>query len=298
MIKRAVFIYLFFIITFSVAAQDLNAHVQVLSPQIQSSNKRVLDALEIVIHDFLNDRKWSPDNFQPQERIECSLILNITSWDGSSNFKAEAQVQSSRPIYGTNYNSTLLNLSDKDFNFSYSEGQALDYSDQNFINNLSSLLAFYAYTILGMDYDSFSKFGGTAYYTKAENVVNNAQNSSFLGWKAFEGLRNRYWLAENLTNKVYVPIRETLYEYHRNGLDIMYDNQSKGIKQIISLLPLLQTIDKQKQGSMLNQVFFTAKADEMANIIGQADPQEKIKAYIILSEIDPSNITKYEALKR
>jgi len=298
MIKRLAFIYLFVIITFSVAAQDLNSHVQILSPQIQSSNKRVLDGLEIIIRDFMNDRKWSTDNFQPQERIECSLILNITSWDGSSNFKAEAQIQSSRPIYGTAYNSTLLNLSDKDFNFSYSEGQPLDYSDQNFINNLSSLLAFYAYTILGMDYDSFSKFGGTEYYTKAQNVVNNAQNSSFPGWKAFEGLRNRYWLAENLTNKVYVPIRETLYEYHRNGLDIMYDNQSKGIKQIISLLPQLQKIDKQKQGSMLYQVFFTAKADEMVNIIGQADPQEKMKAYNILSDIDPSNIAKYEALKR
>jgi len=298
MIKCTPFICLFLIAAFSVTAQDLNSHVQILSPQIQSSNKRVFDALEVVIHDFLNDRKWSTDNFLPQERIECSLILNITSWDGSSNYKAEAQIQSSRPVYGSAYNTTILNLSDKDFNFSYTEGQALDYSDQNFINNLSSLLAFYAYTIIGMDYDSFSKYGGTPYYTKAQTVVNNAQNTSFSGWKAFEGLRNRYWLAENLTNKVYTPLRETLYEYHRNGLDIMYDNPSKGVKQIIGLLPLLQTIDKQKQGSMLNLVFFTAKADELVNIIGQANPQDKIKAYNILSDVDPSNITKYGALKR
>jgi len=298
MIKRITFICLFVISAFLAPAQDLNAHVQILSPQIQSTNKRVLDALEIVIRDFLNDRKWSTDKFQPQERIECNLILNITSWDGASNFRAEAQIQSSRPVYGTAYNSTILNLSDKDFNFSYSEGQSLDYSDQNFINNLSSLLAFYAYTILGLDYDSFSKFGGTAYYTKAQIVVNNAQNSAFSGWKAFEGLRNRYWLSENLMNKAYTPIRETLYEYHRNGLDIMYDNQSKGIKQIIGLLPELQKIDRQKQGSMLNQVFFTAKADELVNLISQASPQEKIKAYNLLSEVDPSNIAKYEALKR
>jgi hypothetical protein len=298
MMKRIAFLCLLINTAFLVRAQDLNAHVQILSPQIQSSNKRALDALEVIIHDFLNDRKWSSDNFQPQERIECNLILNITSWDGASNFKAEAQIQSSRPVYGTSYTSTLLNLSDKDFSFSYTEGQPLDYSDQSFINNLSSLLAFYAYTIIGMDYDSFSKLGGTAYYTKAQNVVNNAQNSTFSGWKAFEGLRNRYWLSENLMNPAYTPIRETLYEYHRNGLDIMYENQSKGRTQIIGILPLLQKIDKQKQGSMLNQVFFTAKADELVNIIGQGDPQEKIVAYNVLAEIDPSNIGKYQALKK
>jgi hypothetical protein len=298
MIKRITFIYLVVITAFSVSGQDLNAHVQILSPLIQSSNKRVLDGLETVIRDFLNDKKWSTDKFQSQERIECNLILNITSWDGSSNFKGEAQIQSSRPIYGTTYNSTILNLSDKDFNFSYSEGQPLDYSDQNFINNLSSLLAYYAYIIVGMDYDTFSKSGGTPYYAKAQNVVNNAQNSSFSGWKAFEGLRNRYWLSENLTNNAYISIRETLYEYHRNGLDIMYDNPLKGIKQIASLLPELKKIDKQKQGSMLNQVFFTAKADELVNILGQADPLERIRAYNILAEVDPSNIGKYEALKR
>jgi hypothetical protein len=283
---------------FGLWAQDLNAHVQILSPQIQSSNKRVLDGLETVVRDFLNDRKWSNDKFQPQERIECNLIINITSWDGGSNFKGEAQILSSRPVYGTAYSSTLLNFSDKDFNFTYAEGQPLDYSDQNFIGNLSSLLAFYAYTIVGIDYDSFSKLGGTPYYTKAQTVINNAQNTAFAGWKAFEGLRNRYWLAENLTNKAYNPIRETLYEYHRNGLDIMYDNQPKGIKQILSILPELEKIDRQKQGAMLNQVFFTAKADEIINILNQASPQDKIKAYNILSQIDPSNIGKYDALKR
>jgi hypothetical protein len=224
--------------------------------------------------------------------------LNITEWDGSSLFKCDAQIQSSRPVYGSTYNSTLLNLSDKDFSFNYTEGQPLDYSDQNFINNLSSLLAYYAYVIVGIDYDSFSKFGGTAYFAKAQNVVNNAQNSPFAGWKSFENLRNRYWLVENLTNKTYNPIRETIYEYHRNGLDILADNRSKGRKQILGLLPQLQKIDKQKQGSMLNQVFFTAKADELVNIIGSADPQDKVKAYNLLTALDPPNIAKYELLKK
>ena len=281
----------------SASAQDLNARVQILSPQIQITNKRAIDELEITMRDFLNNRKWSTDNYKTQERIDCSFILNITSWDGSSNFKAEAQIQSSRPIYGTTYGSTILNLSDKDFNFSYFEGQPLEFSDQIFMNNLSAILAYYAYTIVGLDYDSFSKLGGTPYYIKARNIVDNAQNTPFAGWKAFDDLRNRYWLIENLNNKSYTPVREILYEYHRNGLDLMAENSLKARKQILSLLPDFQKIEKQKQGSMLNQMFFTAKATELINVIEQANPQEKLKAFSILSEIDPANIGKYEMLK-
>ena len=281
----------------SASAQDLNARVQILSPQIQITNKRAIDELEITMRDFLNNRKWSTDNYKTQERIDCSFILNIISWDGSSNFKAEAQIQSSRPIYGTTYGSTILNLSDKDFNFSYFEGQPLEFSDQIFMNNLSAILAYYAYTIIGLDYDSFSKLGGTPYYIKARNIVDNAQNTPFAGWKAFDNLRNRYWLIENLNNKSYTPVREILYEYHRNGLDLMAENSLKARKQILSLLPDFQKIEKQKQGSMLNQMFFTAKATELINVIEQANPHEKLKAFSILSEIDPANIGKYEMLK-
>lgn len=294
--KRIGIVFLFALFAFFASAQDLNVRVQLISSQIQNSNKRTFDELEGKIRDFLNNRKWSTDNFQPQERLDCSLVINITGWDGSSSYKTEAQIQSSRPVYGTSYNSTLLNISDKDFNFSYAEGQPLDYSDQNFTNNLSSLLAYYAYVMLGLDYDSFILMGGTSYYAKAQNVVNTAQGSTFPGWKAFEGLRNRYWLAENLNNKVYTPIREILYDYHRNGLDIMSENPAKARKEIIGLLPKVQTIDKQQQ-SMLNQLFFTAKADELVNIVSMGDPQEKSRAFTVLSQIDPANITKYEVLK-
>ncbi len=295
---KRIIVFVLLIFTITANAQDLNARIQILSPQIQSTNKRILDVLETTIRDFLSTRKWSADNFKPQERIDCNIIINITEWDGSLNFKAEAQIQSSRPIYGTTYNSTVLNISDKDFNFSYAEGQSLDFSEQNYINNLSSLLAYYAYIIVGLDYDTFSKLGGSAYFTKAQTIVNNAQNSSYSGWKAFEGLRNRYWLAENLNNKSYAPIREVLYEYHRQGLDIMPENQSKGRKQILNVLPQLQKIDKQKQGSMLNQLFFTAKADELVNIIGQIEGQERMKAYTILTALDPANVSKYDLLKK
>ena len=159
------------------------------------------------------------------------------------------------------------------------------------------MLAFYYYVIVGMDYDTFSLLGGSVYYTKAQNIVNNAQNASFSGWKAFEGLRNRFWLSENLNNNSYDPIRETLYNYHRNGLDIMVNDQKKARNNIIKLLPNLEKIDKQKQGSMLNQLFFTAKSDELVNILKQASTQEKGDVYNLLTKLDPANVTKYQQLK-
>lgn len=291
-------LFCFLIISDALYSQDLNARVQILAPQIPNSNKRILDILETSMKEFLNGRRWTADALQPQERIDCNFVITITDWDGSSNFKAEAQIQSNRPVFNSSYSSTLLNISDREFGFSYSEGQALDFSDQNYISNLSSVLAFYAYIITGMDYDTFSKFGGSPYFQKAQTVLNNAQNAPNTGWKAFENLHNRFWLVENLTNKTYNPIRESLYIYHRDGLDIMAENQSKGRKAVMSVLPQLQKIDKQKQGSILNQIFFTAKSDEIVNILSSADSQDKIKAFNILTEIDPANTLKYEVLKK
>lgn len=280
-------------------AQDLNARVQLLSPKIQSANKRILDVLQNTIHDFLNGRKWSNDALKPQERIDCTFVITITDWDGSSpNFKAEAQIQSSRPVYNTAYNTTLLSIADKAFDFNYSEGQALEFSEQAYLSNLSSLLAFYANIIVGLDYDSFSKLGGTAYFTKAQNILTNAQNTNYLGWKGFESLRNRYWLIENLGNSNFNPIRVGLYTYHREGLDELAENSSKGKVAILGLLPELQKVDRLKQGAMLTQLFFTAKADELANVLQTVTPAEKTNAYQVLSQLDPANAGKYELLKK
>ena len=294
---RIALIITFVLFSFCGYSQDLNARVQILSPRIQNTNKRPLEVLETAMTDFLNTKKWSETQLQPQEKIDCNFVITLTEWDGSSNFKGEAQIISSRPIFGSTYNSTILSLNDKNFDFNYSEGQPLDFADQNFINNLSSLLAFYAYTIVGLDEDSFSKLGGSGYFTKAQDVLNNAQNAPYSGWKAFEGLRNRYWLIENLNNKSYLPLRELLYTYHRQGLDLMSDNINKGRKNIAEALPLLSELDKQKQGAMLNQVFFSAKAEEIVGIFSKSDPIERTKIYNILADADPANITKYEALK-
>lgn len=288
----------FLLFSVTVYAQDLNAHVQILSPKIQSPNKRVFQTLENAIQDFLNSRRWASEALQTQERIDCNFIITINEWNGASNFKAEAQIQSSRPVYGTTYNSTILNINDKDFDFNYAEGQPLDFSDQNHTQNLTAILAYYAYIITGLDYDTFSKLGGSPYFAKAQTVVNNAQNISGKGWKAFEGFRNRYWLAENLSNKSYNTVRESLYEYHRNGLDLMAENQAKAKKNILTTLTQLAKTDRQKQGSMLPQLFFTAKADEMVNLLSTAAAADKQKAYSILTSMDPANANKYEILKK
>jgi len=285
-------------LSFSAFSQDLNARVQIVSPKVQSTNKRVFQTLETAMKDFLNGRKWSSDPILPQERIDCNFILNITSWDGSSAFNGELQVQTSRPIYGSTYTSTLLNINDKDIDFTYTEGQALDYTDQNFQTNLTSLMAFYAYIIVGMDYDSFSKLGGTPYFAAAQNVVTNAQTSQSKGWKAFDGNNNRYWLAENLNNKLYQPLREFVYNYHRNGLDLMSDNVNKGRKAISAILPELSQVDRQRLGAMFPLAFFTAKSDELVSIFSKADPQDRVQAMNILNQADPANGLKYQWLQK
>jgi len=289
---------LLFLLCGTAAAQDLNATVQVLSPKVQATNKRILQTLETAMKDFLNGRKWSQDNILPQERIECTFILNVTTWDGNSSFSGELQVLSVRPVFNSGYTSTLLNTLDKDISFSYTEGQTMDFNDQAYQSELTSILAFYAYVIVGLDYDSFSRFGGTPYFAAAQTVVANAQGSSAKGWKAFDGNTNRYWLQENLNNKIYQPLRSFMYDYHRNGLDVMADNLGKGRKAIFDLIPTLTQVDLQRVGGMFPLVFFTAKRDEFVSIFANADPQQKVQVVTILSQVDPSNGLKYQALQK
>jgi hypothetical protein len=285
-------------LSLTAAAQDLNAHVQVLAPKIQTTNKRIFQTLETAMKDFLNGRKWCADPILPQERFDCTFVMNVTSWDGSSNFSGELQVQSSRPVFNSAYSSTLLLVNDKDIDFTYVDGQTLDYTDQNFTSNITSVLAFYAYIIIGMDYDSFSRYGGTSYFALAQTVVNNAQTQSYKGWKAFDDNTNRYWLAENLNNKAYAPLRSFIYDYHRNGLDVMADNAGKGIKVIAGLLPALTQLDRSRTGAMFPLVFFTAKSDELVSIFSKADSQDKTMAYNTLTQADPADGNKYQALQK
>jgi len=294
--KLCVYILLF-CFACSASAQDLNARVKVISGKIKTSNTHIFQSLETAMRDFLNGHKWSPDNILPAERIDCNFVLNLTNWDGNSSFSGELQVQSSRPVFNSTYTTPLLNLNDKDFDFTYAEGQTIDYSDQTFTSNLASVMAFYAYVVLGMDYDSFSRFGGTPYFQAAQNVVVNAASSGgYKGCKAFDGNINRYWLAENLNNTIYIPLRNFMYDYHRNGLDMMSDNVSKGRKAISDLLPSLAQVDRQRIGSMYPLIFFTAKSDELVAIFAKSDSRERVEAINVLTQVDPSNGQKYQAM--
>ncbi len=296
--KKFLCLFAFLFCTSYAFSQELNARVQVLAPNVSNINRKNLETLQTLVRDFLNNNKWTNETYLSQERIECNLVLTITGWDGNSAYSAEAQIQSSRPAFGSTYFSTLLNMSDKDFDFNYNQGQTLDFSEQNFITNLSSLLAYYAYTIIGLDKDSFGKMGGSLLYGKAQNTLNVAQTSGNKGWKAFDGLRNRYWLNENLLNNSFQDLRLFIYNYHLNGIDLLQENRINAIKKIIGFLAELQQMDKQKLGSIFPNVYFAAKADEIVNVLSLAEPQDKIKAFNSLSAIDPANISKYEGLRK
>jgi len=296
--KKIIGIFFLTLVSLIAYAQELNTRVQILAPTINNANKRSLDVLQNTIRDFMNNNKWTNETYLPQERIECNLVINITAWDGNANYTAEAQIQSSRPVYGSSYSTTLLNMSDKDFGFTFTEGQALDFSEQNFLTNLSSLLGFYAYTIIGLDKDSFAKQGGTPYYQKALNLINIAQTAGAKGWRPVDGLRNRYWLNENLLSNSFKGLRTFIYEYHLNGLDKLQDNANIGAKNILSSLSDLKQFDKQKLGAIFPNVYFAAKAEEITNVLSLANPQDKMKAYNLLVEIDPPNTGKYDSLTK
>ncbi|TCD26612.1 DUF4835 family protein [Pedobacter psychrodurus] len=296
MIKKIVWILLLVGLG-KLQAQELNARVTLLAPQVSNISKPTLDALQKTIRDFLNNNKFSNESYKPQERIECSFVITINSWDGGSGYAAEAQIQSSRPVFNSSYNSTLLNMSDKNFDFNFNDGATIDFSDQNYISNISALLTYYAYTIIGMDKDSFSKMGGTPYYKKAQNIINLAQASGNTGWKAADGLRNRFWFNENVLNPIFSELRNFIYSYHLSGLDQLTDND-KGLTQIVAALPALQQMDKQKLGSIFPNVYFASKAEEVTNVLSKLNGQERMKAYNMLAEIDPANIGKYEGLKK
>jgi hypothetical protein len=278
-------------------AQELNCTVKVLSPAIQGTEKSVFETLETAIKEFMNNTRWTNDNFKQDERIECNITINVTRRISVDEFEANIIVQSRRPVYKSSYNTNLINYQDNDFTFKYTPFQPFEFNENTFINNLTSTLGYYAYIFIGLDYDTFSPDGGTPYYQKAQTIVNNAQNASEKGWKAFEGSKNRYWLAENLANSNFKGVRSCLYNYHRMGLDMMTNDVELARKNIADALEGLQKVHNMQMGSFLMQIFFLAKADEIVNIFSVATPDVKNKLVPLLNTIDPGNVTKYEKLR-
>jgi hypothetical protein len=217
---RKLFILLFTVCSLNAVAQELQATVTInVGPKVETTDRNVFKDMKTAFQQFLNSRKWTSDTYQQHEKINCSILININDMPAIGAFNASVQIQSARPVYNSNYTSLLLNFADRDWQFEYIESQPLEYNDNTYTNNLTSMLAFYAYLVIGLDYDSFSELGGTPYFQKALTVVNNAQSSNRPGWQSLGSNRNRYWIIENLLNPQMVEVRKMLYSYHRLGLD-------------------------------------------------------------------------------
>lgn len=291
--------YILLLLPFAAAAQDFNCRVQVIYPQIQVANTQRFKNLENSIREFINNRKWSTDKVQPNERIEWSLTINVTEFDNaSSSFKATAQIQSSRPVFNTGYNSVLLNQEDNNWQFEYIDFQAMNFVEGTYTDNLTSLVAYYIFLVMGMDADSFKKEGGTEYYNRAYNVMLAAQQRNMPGWQVTDaGNKNRYWLIENLLNDRFKPVREAYYRYHIKGMDVMNKDIEEARLEITASLQLLQKVWKIMPNSMLLKVWFNAKVNEIVNIYCKALTADKNKIIEILKEADPANANKYDGIK-
>lgn len=293
---RKLIIFIIICLPAFVHAQEFMCQVSVNSPQVEGTEKKVFQTLQTELYEFVNNRKWSNYIYKNEERIECSMMITITERVSSDQFKGKLNVILQRPVYKTSYNTNLLNLVDKDFDFKYVEFEPLEYNDDAFTSNLTSMVAYYLYVMLGLDADSFSKSAGTPYYEKARAVVNAAQNSTDRGWKAFESQKNRYWLVENLMNNTYSAFRDGLYSYHRTGLDLMSENIDLGRSGVNDCLENIQKVNREKTGLFITQLFLDAKRDELINVYSQAAPMDKTKIVNIMKEIDPANSSKYQQI--
>lgn len=278
-------------------SQELMLEVRVTAPSIEGTDRTVFEDMQRALYEFINNRKWTNVNIRNSERIEGSLLITIKERVSSDEYKASINLVLRRPTYKTSYNTVLLNHVDENFTFKYIESQAMDYSDNTYMSELTSVMAFYVYYCLGLDFDTFSLYGGDVFFRAAEAVVNSAQGATVTGWKAFDGNKNRYWLAENMTNQVYRPLRQFMYNYHRLGLDIMSEKPDEGRAVISESLNLLQQMYKERPGLLFLQLILDAKRDELINIYSsKSSSQEKTKAVNILREIDASNSSKYEKI--
>ncbi len=289
------------VLVFPARAQELKCNVQIVTQQIQGTNKLVFQTLQTAIYEFMNNNTWTNHVYSFDERIECNLMFNITDQISADEFKGTLQIQSRRPIFNTNYNTVMLNYMDNDVHFRYVEFQPLEFDPTQHLSNLTSLMAYWAYIILAMDYDSFSYLGGDPYFALAENIVANSQNVREAGWKPFESLdhKNRYWLVNDFLDDNYKSIREFTYRYHRLGLDVMDAKVTEGRSVVAESLVNLQEVYRDRPDPFMHvlRVILDAKADEFVNVFTESFTEEKNRALRILQEIDPANKSKYERIQ-
>lgn len=304
--QKYTFYLLFFVIsswvfTPVIKAQEINCRVSITTDQIQVNEQRgatqIYTELQNVMQDFLNNRRWTNDNFAPEEKINCTLTVILTKATATGDYEANARFQVTRPVYGTAYESVLLNYVDRNFVFKYIAGTPLTYNDNNYNDNLTQMLAFYAYIALAFDYDSFEKMGGLNYAQKALNVVNLAQNAGG-GWSPSNDIRNRYWVAENLLNQQLQSLREGFYTYHRIAMDNYANDPEMSRKQITDYLNTIKQVNQNRPGQIWFRLFFEAKSTELLNIYGDAPLEERKKIVPLLTSLDPNNSEAYRKLSK
>ena len=285
----------------TILAQELDFNVSVNTPKLQKTDPQVFKDLENAIQEFMNTRKWTEDIYTPEERIQGNIQINIKEELSSNEFSADIQIQASRPVYGGDYKSVLLSHADKNAVFTYEQFQPLEYTKNSFHDNLTSILTFYAYTILGMDYDSFSPFGGEPYFQIANDIVATVPSGltgKYKGWRSVDGNRNRHWIVENILSPRVRPYRQAMYDYHRLGLDMMHTDQETAKSVMLKAIEEIGTVNKAYPNSMIIQMFANAKASEVVEVFKEGNSQQKTKVKQLMSKMDASNANKYKAIGR
>ena len=296
--KKFGILWMVLMMVFSLSAQDFQCQLSINSTAISGSNRNKFNTLQQELYKFVNDRKWCQYTLKTNERIECAIMIVLTGAQGDT-YTGEMNIQLQRPVFNTNYKSPVLNMKDNDIKFTYEEGTPLEYSENQNLSNLTSLIAYYLNIFLGLDFDTFSLNGGDPYFSLAQGVVNACQSAAEQGWKSYENAqKNRYWLMENLSNPTYSKIHDFLYKYHRLGLDMMSESVDVGRASILDAIRDLQKVNSQKSNLYIVQVMVQAKADEIVNIFKEASTVEKTEVIRLMKQIDPANSAKYNAINQ
>lgn len=296
MSAKSIIIFLFLGISLVFSnAQELNCNIQINSDQVQGTSKSVFNTLQKSMMEFVNNRRWTEMSYTTDEKIECSMNIIVKKVENNV-FSAEIQIQSRRPVYNSSYNSTLFNYKDNEYVFEYKEFDQLEMTENTINSNLTAVLAYYAYLIIGYDMDSYSRLGGTPFFQTAESIVNAAQAADLPGWKAFESPRNRYALINNILDEAFKKYRNFFYEYHRLGLDEMSANITNARARILAGLPILREANRARPSAVIISSFLDAKNDELINVFSKAGEKEKSEAVQVLSDVNPTGADRYERI--
>jgi hypothetical protein len=303
--KRLILFFAGIFFTAALTAQELQARIAIQSDKVGTQvEKKVFQTLTTALTNFVNNRKWTSDTYQPQEKIKCNFLITIDEYVGNNVFKATLTVQAARPVYNTSYQSPIVNFQDADFQFKYIEFQPIEFNENRvqgsdpMIANISAVLAYYVNLILGLDYDSFAPRGGDPYFQKAQYIVNNApETGQITGWKAFDGLRNRFKLIEGLVDSRFTLMHDAIYSYYRAGLDHFFENEAQARAGVLNALNFMNSLNTENPNSMIIQFFFQGKNTELLKIFSKAEPDVKSRARDLLVKLDLTNANAYKELR-